>query len=110
MAVDKIDQEFHELMQFMEAEQAVDDLLLAIKMLIQAEKMDAGLVRRQFVADALGLLIQSLPAAWDSVCEANQDLTNDHQRQGAIRVAMAMLFDTLSVNHLALAASNAHAC
>ena len=109
MAIDKIDQEFGELMQYMEAEQAVDDLLVAVKMLIQAERMDPGIVRRQFVADALGLLICSMPATCASVAEGNPDLADHQQRQGAVRVALAMLFDLIP-DSLALSAANAHRC
>jgi hypothetical protein len=106
MAMDQIDREYRELMTFMHAEQQVDDLLNAIRMIIAAEKMDEGLVRRQFVADALGQLICSLPAAWASVIEANPELTADYQRQSAIRVALAMLFDSAPDNNMAIAAGN----
>jgi hypothetical protein len=110
MDIENIDGEFKMLMDVMDREQQMDDLLVAIKMILESEKMAPGLDRRKMVADALGMLTQALPAAWASVCEANPDLSNDHQRQGAIRVALAMLFDTLSgTHHLALAA-NAHEC
>lgn len=93
MKPDKIDAEFRQLMAAMDAEQEANDLLLAVQMLIHGDKVPPGVERRQFISDALGLLIRSVPAAWESIGAANPDLTNDDQRQGAVQVALAMLLD-----------------
>lgn len=93
MELDTIDGEYRRLMDVMDAEAQANDLLLAVQMLINADKVPSSIERRQLVADALGLLIRSVPAAWESVAAANVALTNDDQRQGAIAVALGMLFD-----------------
>jgi hypothetical protein len=90
--LDSIDREYQQLMEVMQAEDQAEALLRAVQGLIDAEKLPPGRERRAIVAASLELFIRSLPSAWDSIAEA-PDLTNDLQRIGAVRMALAVLFD-----------------
>jgi hypothetical protein len=91
--MDAIDLEFKQLVETMSAEEHAEAVLRAFQSLLDAEKLPPGLERRMIVAQSLGMMICSLPAAWESVQAANPELTNFAQVTGAVRVALGMLFD-----------------